>query len=231
MGLEFVTRIKVVVAVASALIVGASGPGLGQQQKDASTSAKRDPSRAERVAGVILKVEKVAKGGADDAKAGKEGEGKTGTAVLRLSINTNVVWRDWARDQAQARDEGSPKKDAAKGANSVATKGQPADENSMIVVEVASGTKVETRFRSPTDESSKGVTSPEKVKSDESTTSKVNPTGKPVEFRAEDLLPGLFVEAEFRKSGTRDRNTASTVTVIRPIRVLDASTPAQSSPK
>jgi hypothetical protein len=227
MGLDFVSRIKTVVAVASVLIVGASGLGLGQQKQDAP---KGDSSRAEKVAGVILKVEKIAKGGASDSKATKD-EANKGTVLFRLSINTNVVWRDWVRDQAQARDEGPPSKDAAKGANSVATKGQPADENSLVVVEVASSTKVETRFRSPTDETSKGETSPEKVKSDESTTSKVAQAGKPVEFRAEDLLPGLYVEAEFRKAGGRDKNTASTVTVIRPIRVIDSSTPAKSSPK
>ena len=99
------------------------------------------------------------------------------------------------------------------------------------MVEVASSTRVETRFRSPTDETSKGVTSPEKVKSDESTCSKVKPTGKPVQFRAEDLMPGLFVEADFRPSGRRTRNTASTVTVIRPISVLNSSPAAQAAPK
>src|SRR5262249_38404550 len=123
------------------------------------------------------------------------------------------------------------KKDAAKGANSVATKGQPADENSLVVVEVVAGTKVETRFRSPTDETSKGVTSPEEVKSDEATSSRIRPTGKPVQFRAEDLLPGLFVEADFRQAGPQDKNTASTVAVIRPISVLDSSPAARPGPK
>jgi len=99
------------------------------------------------------------------------------------------------------------------------------------VVEVASNTRVETRFRSPTDETSKGATAPEKVKSDESTSSKATPTGKPVEFRAEDLLPGLFVEADFRPSGPQDRNTASTVTVIRPINVLEGSTTTKPASK
>ena len=180
---------------------------------------------------MILKVEKIAKEGAD-SKAGKAaGEGKKGPVLLRLSINTNAVWRDWARDQAQVRDEGSPKKDAAKGANSVATKGQPADENSLVEVVVASSTRVETRFRSPTDETSKGETTPGKVKSDESTSSKVTPAGKPVQFRAEDLLPGLFVEAEFPQPGSKDKDTAATVTVIRPISVLNSSPPAQSAPK
>jgi hypothetical protein len=231
MGLEFfVSRFKTAAVVASILIAGTSGLGPGQQQKAAPAASKADASRAERVEGVILKVEKVAKGGVE-AKAGKEGESKSGTVLLRLSINTNVIWNDWVRDQAQVRDEGPPSKDAAKGANSVATKGQPADDNSMVVVVVASGTLVETRFRSPSDGTSKGVTAPEKVKSDELTTSKITTTGKPVEFGAEDLLPGLFVEAEFRPSGPKDRNTASTITVIRPIRVVNSSTPVKSSPK
>ena len=223
---DLAARIKMVVA-ASVLVVGASGLGLGQQAKDTPTAPKGDASKAERVAGVIVKVEKVAKAGDGRRATGED----RAAALLRLSINTNAVWRDWARDQAQARDEGSPKKDAAKGANSIATKGQPADENSLVVVEVASGTRVETRFRSPTDETSKGVTAPEKVKSDEATTSNVKPTGKPVQFRAEDLLPGLFVEAEFRQSGTQGKNTASTVTVIRPISVLNASPAATARPE
>ena len=211
------------VVAASVLVVTASSLGLGQQEKDAPASAKgatlegREGRRRDREGGEGRK-------GGDKARPSQP-------RPLRLSINTNAVWRDWARDQAQARDEGSPKKDAAKGANSIATKGQPADENSLVMVEVASGTKVETRFRSPTDETTKGVTTPEKVKSDESTTSNVKPTGKPVQFRAEDLLPGLFVEAEFRPSGSQDKNTASTVTVIRPISVLNSSPPAQASPK
>jgi len=140
---------------------------------------------------------------------------------------TAVVWRDFVRDQANLQG----KTDPAKGRNSVATKGQPADEDSVVVIVVAPGTRVETRFRSPTDETSKGVTAPEKVKSDESTSSNVKPAGKAVQFRAEDLLPGLFVEAEFRGSGQRDKNQATTVTVIRPIKVLDSSPAAESAPK
>jgi hypothetical protein len=231
MSLDFVARIKMVATVASVLLLGTSGLGLARQVKDAPATAKGESARAEKVTGVILKVERVAKEGAN-LKAGKaKSEGKQDPVLIRLSINTNAVWRDWARDQAQVRDEGSPKKDAAKGANSVATKGQPVDENSLVVVEVASGTRVETRFRSPTDETSKGVKAPEKVKSVEATSSKVTPTGKPVDFRAEDLLPGLFVEAEFRQPAPQDKNTASIVTVIRPISVLDSSPAATPSPK
>jgi len=232
MRFDFLARIKPVMAVAAVLLVG--GPGLGREQPKtaAPATAKEEPARGEQVAGVILKVEKVAKEGGADTRAGKaDGEGKPNPVLLRLSINTNAVWRDWARDQAQVRDEGSPKQDAAKGAKSVATTGQPADENSLVTVDVDSRTRLETRFRSPTDETSKGVKTPGEVKSDESTGSKVAPTGKPVRFRTEDLLPGLFVEAECRQAGPRDRNTATTVTVIRPIEVLNSSPKAQSAPK
>jgi len=216
---DLVARIKMVVA-ASVLVAGASSLGLGQQKKDTPTAAKKDPARAEKVSGVIVKAEKVAKA-----------KGKSDSTLMRLSINTNAVWRDWARDQASARDEGSPKKDATKGANSIATRGEPVDENSLVVVEVASTTRVETRFRSPTDETSKGETTPGKVKSDEATNSTVRPTSKAVQFRAEDLLPGIYVEAEYRPSGSQGKETASSVTVVRPISVLNSSPPAQSAPK
>jgi len=232
MNLDFVAKIKWVVAVASALLVSASGLSLAQQKKDAPAPAKKDLSQSEKVSGVILKVETVEKATKADRKSVKsKAEGKNGPVLLRLSINTNAVWRDWARDQAQAKDDGPPKKEAAKGANSIATKGEPVDDNSLVVIEVASSTRVETRFRSPTDETSKGVTAPEKVKSDEATKSTVQPTGKPVQFRAEDLLPGLFVEAEFKESRSEQKNTASSVTVIRPIRVLNSSPEVPSSQK
>jgi len=231
MSLDFAAWIRTVVAVASTLLVVASAPGLAQQKKDAPAASKGDSSRAEKVSGVILKAEKVARESADSKTAKVKGESQENPVLLRLSINTNAVWRDWARDQAQVRDEGSPKKDAAKGANSVATTGQPADENSLVVMDVTAETRVETRFRSPTDETSKGEKAPEEVKSDEATKSKVAPAGKPVQFRAADLLAGLFVEAEFRQSGPGDKNRAATVTVIRPIKVLDPSPKAKSAPK
>jgi hypothetical protein len=205
---------------ASVLVAGASALAAAQQDKATPNSARGDNAKAEKVSGVILKVEKVDREGS-----------KAGGATYRLSINTNAVWRDWARDQAQARDEGSPKKDAAKGANSIATKGEPVDENSLVVVEVATGTKVETRFRSPTDETTKGAKSPDQVKTDESTGSGVKPAGKPVQFRTEDLAPGLFVEADFRPAGSQGKNMASSLTVIRPIRVLESSPATKGTPK
>lgn len=205
---HFGARIKTATVVAPALLLIA--PALRGQE--APTPAKDAPPKKEIVSGVILKAEKVA-----DAQAAPR---------LRLTINTNAVWRDWARDQAKARDEGSPKADAAEGAKSVGTLGQPVDENSVEVVEVAEATKIETRFRSPTDETTKGETSPEKVKSDEGTPAKAPAKGKTVRFRAEDLLPGLFVEAEGKPNAP-----AATLTVIRPIEAPEATGKVETAPK
>jgi hypothetical protein len=225
MSLGILARGKTVVAMASALLVVTSGLGLAQQKEVQAPSEKARASSTQRIAGVILKAVPVAK------KGKKEADGKKGAVTHRLTINTNAVWRDWARDQSQTRDEGPAKEDAAKGANSVATKGEPTDENSLVVINVVPETRIETRFRSPTDDTTKGVTTPEKVAADDGTTSKKTSAAKPVKFRAEDLLPGLYVEVEYRHSDAQKTNPASTVTVIRPITVLDTSPTSPPTPK
>ncbi|WP_435011846.1 hypothetical protein P12x_005936 (plasmid) [Tundrisphaera lichenicola] len=224
-------RLERSVTVALVVLAGTSGLAWGQQKKESPKSEKGESIKAEMIEGVILKVEKVAKGESPDSRTEEKSTKGESRVLLRLSINTNDVWRDWARDQASTEDNGSPTKDAAKGENSIATKGQPVDENSLVVVEVLSGTRVETRFRSPTDETSEGEKTPEKVKSDEATPSKTKSKGKPVQFRAEDLKPGLFVEARFSEAGSESKNRASTVTVIRPIRVIDSGSKAQPPSK
>jgi hypothetical protein len=227
MSLGILGRGKTVVAMASALLVVTSGLGLARQKEVQAPSEKARASSTEKIAGVILKAVPVSKKGKEKA------DGKKGAVPLRLSINTNAVWRDWVRDQSQTRDEGPAKKDAAKGANSVATKGEPTDDNSLVVIDVVTETRIETRFRSPTDDTTKGVTTPEKVAADDGTTSKKTSTAKPVQFRAEDLLPGLYVEVEYRHSDAQNQKTnrASTVTVIRPITVLDTSPTSPPTPK
>src|SRR5258708_1631366 len=97
---DFVARIKTVMVLGSTLLLVGAGLGLAQQGRDASTSSKKGSPKSEKeiVSGVILKVEKASK----EAKV----EGKKSTVgPMRLSINSNAVWRDWARDQAQVRDE------------------------------------------------------------------------------------------------------------------------------
>lgn len=219
-----VARIKSAAAVGSTLFLLGPGLGLAQESKPPPAPADKRPADKEIASGVILKVEKLPKADAKD-------EGKSAAPLMRLSINSNAVWRDWARDQARLRDEKSPRKDAAEGAKSVAATGQPTDENSVVVVEVTADTRIETRFRSPADETSTGETSPEKVKSDEGTASKTPTKGKPVKFRAEDLLPGLFVEAQFGPSRTRKSDAATVVTVIRPIEVPQTPPADAPSPK
>ena len=228
---DFFTRIKTATAVAPALLAaGAAFSTAARGQEAPAPAGKAEPKAApktEIVSGVILKAEKLP--GAD---AG--GRAQAGPPRIRLTINPNAVWRDWARDQARVRDAGSPKADAEKGAKSVAVAGQPADENNVAIVDVVDATRVETRFRSPSDETTRGETSPEKVKDEGGATSKAAPKGKPVRFRAEDLLPGLFVEAEFRAVPGRDgraSDPATTVVVIRPIEPLEApGTPAPGNP-
>lgn len=214
---HFGARIKTATAVAPALLLLA--PALRGQ--DAPPATKADPPKKEIVSGVILKMEKLP---GPDGAAAKAAEPRR----IRLTINTNVVWRDWARDQAKARDEGSPKADADRGAKSVGTLGQPVDENSVEVIEVVDATKVETRFRSPADETTKGEARPEEVKSDEGAAAKPAAGARPVKFRAEDLLPGLFVEAESAKPGGTE---AAKVAVIRPIQPPEAARPAEAAPK
>jgi hypothetical protein len=226
MNLGIAERGKTVWVMASALLVIVIGSGLAiaRQQKEAPPSEKKaQASPTERIAGVILKATPAVTKVSGSSTDKQEAEAKKGEVTLWLSINTNVVWRDWARDQSQASDPGPPKKDAAKGANSVATKGQPVDENSLVLIGIGPETKIETRFRSPADDTTKGVKTPEKVASDDGTTTKKAPATKAVKFRAEDLLPGLYVEVESRHSDAQNKNPASTVTVVRPITVLDTS--------
>jgi hypothetical protein len=174
-----------------------------------STSASL-PAQGERASGVIVKVERLP-GAANPAAPG--GTAPAG-AVYRLTVNTNDVWRDWARDQARFTDRGPAATDAARGVNSVATAGEPVDRNNLVVVDVGPETRVETRFRSPDDETSRGTTMPEATRLSGGAGGRVQ-AAKPVQFRADDLKPGLFVEVDFKQAAPRDR--ASTVAVIRPI--------------
>ena len=221
-------RIKSATLLGAALLAGGPGFAAAQEAKVAPPPARpgaAKDAKAEMISGVIVKAEKVP---AADAKAAEGAPMR----LVRLTINPNAVWRDWARDQAKARDEGSPRKDAAKGEQSVATLGQPADQDNVVVVVVTDATKVETRFRSPSDETTKGEVSPDAVKSEDGAKAKSKSPAKPVQFRAADLLPGLFVEAEFRESAAAKGDAASTIAVIRPIEVPEpAARPGGAAPK
>ena len=185
-------------------------------------AARANP--AERASGVIVKVEPIAKGAAagsssvDDAKRGRERG-----ASRRLTINTAAVWRDWVRDQAADDPATSPGKAAEKGANSVAAKGEPQDPDTLVVVDIGPDTKVETRYRASTDETSKGARTPAEARAGAADPAEKTapPSGrskaesKVLRFSADDLKPGLFIEADFRRATAQ--NLASTVAVIRPV--------------
>lgn len=221
-----------VLSLATATLVAASGLGLAQQGKSkAKSSSPKVSTSAERASGVIVKAEPVTKGATpgstitDEAKKGRQVP-----RSVRLTINTAAVWRDWARDQATEDVTKSAKKDADEGKNSIATLGQPVSPDTTVLVDVGPDTRVETRFRSPTDETSKGAATPDEArKEDEPTTdadksetrAKAKSAEKGPSFGMGDLKPGLFVEVEF--SHVTAQNPASVVTVIRPIGGPDTS--------
>ena len=224
--------------LAFALLIAALLPASAQDQTQekgaaAKTAAvksavEKDPPR-ERASGVILKVEKIPPDRAttDSGSAAEKGNTKTENAksrpvTLRLTINTDAVWRDWVRDQAKVKDTGPPRKDAEAGAKSVATTGQPADKNSKVVVDVTMDSKVETRFRTPEDSTSRGYKTPEEARSGSGNSSVTKTqSAKPVQFTRDDLKTGLFIEADFQN---RDgKNKSSIVTIIRPISATEAT--------
>ncbi len=224
---------RTVLSLATATLVAASGLGLAQEGKGkAKSSSPKGSASAERASGVIIKAEPVTKGATpgstitDEAKKGRQAP-----RSVRLTINTAVVWRDWARDQATEDVTKSAKKDAEEGVNSIATLGQPVSADTTVLVDVGPDTRVETRFRSPTDETSKGATTPEGAREEDDSSSdaaksksragKTKSAEKGPRFGVGDLKPGLFVEAEFRHVAAQ--NPASVVTVIRPIGGPDTS--------
>lgn len=221
------TSVAVVVAASWAVVPALVQAQQGKSPLTNSPKFKAD-TRKERASGVITKVERVTKGAAAGSTIRKETDaGRNHAATHRLTINTNAVWRDWARDQAQMQDRGSARKDAAKGDNSVATKGEPVDANSLVVVDIGPETRIETRFRSPDDETTKGARTPDAVGGeDRKSDGRRKPAADAVHFRASDLKAGLFVEVDFRH--VTAQNPASSVTVIRPIGGPDASPKAGS---
>jgi hypothetical protein len=215
MRLRLMTRAAAAVAVGSAVALSAAGQGLAPQQPGRGNGT----SPPERASGVIVKVERVAQGVTPSPQSptipgSTVGAGLVRPWTYRLTINTNAVWRDWARDQAAANDAGPPRKDAAKGDESVATKGEPAGRNSLVVVDVGPETRVETRFRSADEEADKGKNTPDAARSSDRGAGR-SLSAKPVQFRADDLQPGLFVEVDFHHLPAQ--NPASSVSVIRPI--------------
>jgi hypothetical protein len=188
-----VLRLLILTAVA---ITALAGWALAEEPKVKPASKEN-----QRASGVIVKVDKA-----------------TAPDHVVLTINTAAVWRDWARDQANANPRQSPRKDAREGNESVATKGEPRDRNTLVKVEVARDSQIETRFRAPNDQTNKGIPGSEASGAKNDGTRQA---AKPPQFRMADLNPGLFIEADFRRNN--DRNVARCVAVIRPLSVTGTS--------
>jgi len=213
--------------VAASTLAQDENPGkkkAGRPDRDTATAVS--PS-SQRASGVIVKAEAIPQ--AAKSRGENNAERTKGQAPThRVTINTAAVWRDWVRDQVGLDANASPREIAKRGANSVATKGEPQSEGTLVVVDVGPNTKIETLFRESTDETSKGAKTPsearaaiedpaaEKSKDDSSTRrEKSAEKSRGTRFQADDLQPGLFVEVDFLRQDAHD--VASTMSVIRPI--------------
>lgn len=220
-------------SLAATLLVAANAFAQNKDQgkKNTGNPDRKSPapvaSDAQRAPGVIVKAEAIRKGASSrsDDVASEKGQAPT----HRLTVNTAAVWRDWVRDQAGVSAGASPREQAKRGANSVATKGEPQSGDTLVVIDIGPNTKIETRFRASTDETSKGAKTPAealaanedpatekgKGKGDSSRREAEAKRSRATRFEADDLQPGLFVEIDYaHKDG---RNLASAVTVIRPV--------------
>jgi len=233
------SNVWAVAGVAAALLAGLSHPGIAQERKRLrDRNNPKASSTAERASGVIVKVEPITKGATPGSTIEREAKkGREHHRSVRLTINTAAVWRDWVRDQDAFDTSKSPKREAVEGANSIATKGEPRDQDTLVVVDLGPESKVETRFRKPDDETTKGSKTPEAARESDSDpasdSAKKGPASrrrearreaaKATRFHAADLKPGLFVEVDFRH--VTAQNLASNVTVIRPVAPETAENP------
>jgi len=192
-----------------------SAPVEGQTKK----ASPPGDGRPEKTSGVILKVEPMA---ANDS----------GLKAWKLTVNTDVVWRDFVRDQASEPEKVArtgTAKAAKKGKESVATEGHPKDQELLFTVEVDNRSEISMRYRSSTDSIGEGSPTADGAARAEATTSssigEKTPAAQPADslrkapkarvLGASDLKPGLWVDVEVRKADKR--NLAQRVTVLRPV--------------
>jgi len=177
---------------------------------------------AEKISGLILKVEKFkdasAKEGDDDAQR------------LTITVGTDVVWRDFVRDQAVAPKKAakeSTTRAALKGRKSVAAEGQPIDPDLVATAEIDARTKLAIRYREATDEATEGAETPAGAAKAEADADKAKPSkkaaSKPRTITAKDLKPGLWVEIELLPG---DSKHARTLTVMQPVADVKVPEPA-----
>ncbi len=214
-----------VVAMGSILALTATAQKPGQIK-----TPKLLPSSNPVVEGVITRVEQE-----------KSVDGRT-SGKVHVTINSAIVWRDFARDTA-TEDGQKPAEAAKAGDQSVATKGQPEDQNTIATIEVPTGIPLELRYRSQMDGRSKGAASAEKardlvrrdpVADQAKTKSSADPApsddgGPGKSLTADDLKQGLWVSIECRKGD--ESHVARHVIVLEPISDVSTTASPRDEPK
>lgn len=121
-----------------ALAIVAALPAVGlAQNADAKAEARKSN---EHIEGMITKIEPL---------------GEKDSERYRLTINTGAVWRDFARNVVESKDEAGGKKTEEE---SVA-EGQPETESSVVHVDVNLDTPIQHRYRMVDDSRSLGAAS------------------------------------------------------------------------
>ena len=207
------------------LMLATSGLTLGDDKQ--SNSRGRSESTLGKASGVITKVEP------------PSGGDKRARQAWRLTINTDVGWRDFVRDQAaspkKAAKTGTAKA-AAKGRKSVATEGHPQENQLLVTIDVDPQPEITMRYRSSTDAIGEGSATPEGAgkaetasdkSSDRDTSAKSDRPGlrrqalKARKLDLKELKPGLWVDVEIRHQDKE--NQARRVIVMRPVGGPDTS--------
>ena len=192
---------------AMTILVADSGSVSLAQEKVTKTAKKDVGDRQQKGEGVIIKVEPI-----EVTKNAKDKSSDKPVRRVKLTVNTAAVWRDYARDQATI----SAKTDAKKGENSIATQGQPAAPESLIIAEVGPDARVVMRYRASTDETNEGSRTVQGAEKKDGTPESSEVKRRPRDEKAPkihltDLKPGLFVEIESRKG------KATQVIVLKPV--------------
>jgi len=224
----------------AALGLSPAGYVLAQDRPAARPTAKKsEEGELQRVEGVILQAKPFSIQADDSAQVEDTAPEKGKPASrYRLTINTEIPWSDYVRDEAvgpaKAKSEG--KKDTApKTKESVAIEGQPAAPPNETFIDITPTTEIELRYRSSTDESDDGAPTveaaealqrdpAEKAKGDEKTR---RIAAKPVAVAPKDLRVGQYVIVEFRRSPAQ--NPATRIIVLKPVGGADTSAQAEEA--
>jgi hypothetical protein len=213
-------------AVLGALLMAC---GLAMADDKQSTKDSRKATESDRASGVIAKIEPAERGDKDTKRAWK------------LTLNTDVVWRDFVRDQATDPAKAARtgiRKAAEKGKESVATEGHPKDDQLMVTVLLDPETEITMRYRSSTDAIGEGSVTPGgaskaeaandnegdrkgSAEADRSDSKTKRQALKARSLEARELKPGLWVEVDFRHGDKQ--NKARRVMVMRPVGGPDTS--------